>query len=1004
MDANGTRFHLLLGHDDWARCKNASVNPHKLSDSSPPQSAAVAWNDQRNELTLEPRLFKFTAAPRDTFPSVENRRGAGRDAFGNWYWIDETGRRLRVLSSGSGVTSDFWPVKEGCQGSEEFGGFHPRHTSSGNQPLPLAGLAVTEDHYLVVGVSAPAGLLIFDLSAGGGPRQLLWPSNVLFAPFDMAPRPGGGVWILDRQNHCYWALDRHFNVIGTEAGDTLLAAAQLDDFQPLDDQSTPHGSQRRTFPTSLSLLQSPLALIDPIAIEALPDGTVLILDFDPTKRFSRIYRYSFTRQLDDEISTRVILKLIEPEHQLDFSLVAYDLAFVPEHSDENGQPVADRLYVVAADGNQSYAFRLCLRDQKIELQPLAEYLPMRLFGGKALVGGDTAAYYDFAETWIPLVKQNRPRYVPDATLETPNFDGREPDCVWHRLMLDACIPPETKVEVWSRAANEESSLATAQWQREPNLYLRPEGGELPFLRPIWSVNGNGSTNETRDGDGTWELLFQRASGRYLQLRLRLSGNERNTPRLRNLRIYYPRFSYLQNYLPAVYRDDDQSASFLDRYLANVEGMYTGLEDKIATVQALFDVRSAPTEVLDWLANWFGVALDPTWDEARRRMFIRHAIDFFQYRGTRRGLTIALHLALDACADETIFQTFTATGSRGNRATAQEIRIVEKYLTLTTPGVVFGDTSEATGPRVLTVGTKWEPSQGRENLNQRYASSIDAGERTSVLVQYPLIAPSDSARATLWAQFSQATVGFVPASAAAERTAWQAFLQGRYASIELLNGAHKTSYAAFNQLTLPNDSPKAESTLKDWQDFVLTNSPSATANTRHLWHDFLARRYRRIKAFNQVYGSTWTTFDLVSLPDQLPADGAPLTDWYQFEAVVLQMQRTAHRFSVLLPVPLSQRLSPDKQQERLALAQRIIDLEKPAHTVFEVKFYWAMFRIGEARLQLDTVIDQGSRAPQLLPRAVLDQAFVGESYLAPPALEDARDRYVLGRDSLGGTPN
>jgi phage tail-like protein len=1003
MDANGTKFHLLLGRDDWARCKTGGVSLHELWDSSPPQSAALAWYEQRNELILEPRLFKFTAAPRDTFPSVENRRGAGRDMFGNWYWIDETGRRLRVLSSGSGVTSDFWPVKEGCQTRDEssFGGFNPRDTSLTNQPLPLAGLAVTEDCYLVVGVSDPAGLLIFDLSAGGGPRQLLWPGNVLFAPFDMAPRPGGGVWILDRKNHCYWALDRHFNVIGSEDGDTLLAEARLDDFQPLD-QSPTHGSQRRTFPTSLSLLQSPLALVDPIAIEALPDGTVLILDFDPRERFSRIYRYNFAKQLPDEISSRVMLKLIEPEHQSDFSLVAYDLAFVPAHNDENGQPVTDRLYLVAADGNQSYAFRLCLRDQQIELQPLAEYLPMRLFGGKGLVGADNAAYYDFAETWIPLVRQNRPRYVSEATLETPNFDGREPDCVWHRLMLDACIPPETKVEVWSRAANDESSLATAPWQIEPPVYLRVDGGELPFLRPIWS--GNGTSSQNPDGDGTWELLFQRASGRYLQLRLRLSGNERNTPRLRNLRAYYPRFSYLQNYLPAIYRDDAQSASFVDRYLANVEGMYTTLEDKIASVQALFDVRSAPTEVLDWLANWFGIALDPTWDEARRRMFIRHAMDFFQYRGTRHGLTIALHLALDACADETIFSTNPAASSRNNRAAAQEIRIVEKYLTLTTPGVIFGDPSEATGPRVLAVGTKWEPSQGRENLSQRYTSFIGAAAQTSALVAYPLIAPSDAAQASLWPQFSQATVGFVSGSAPAEQTAWRAFLQGRYASIELLNVAHKTNYIDFNQITLPSDSPKVSAALKDWQDFVLASSPAGTANTRHLWHDFLARRYRRIKALNQVYGSSWTTFDLVSLPDQLPADGAPLTDWYQFEAVVLQMQRTAHRFSVLLPVPLSQRLSPDKQLERLALAQRIIDLEKPAHTVFEVKFYWAMFRIGEARLQLDTVLDQGSRAPQLLPHAVLDQAFVGESYLAPPALEDARDRYVLGRDSLGGTPH
>ncbi len=68
----------------------------------------------------------------------------------------------------------------------------------------------------------------------------------------------------------------------------------------------------------------------------------------------------------------------------------------------------------------------------------------------------------------------------------------------------------------------------------------------------------------------------------------------------------------------------------------------------------------------------------------------------------------------------------------------------------------------------------------------------------------------------------------------------------------------------------------------------------------------------------------------------------------------------------------------------------------------MRFYWAMFRVGEARLQLDTVIDQGSRAPQLLPSLVLGEGFVGASYLATPALEAAQDRQVLGRNALGTT--
>ena len=99
--------------------------------------------------------------------------------------------------------------------------------------------------------------------------------------------------------------------------------------------------------------------------------------------------------------------------------------------------------------------------------------------------------------------------------------------------------------------------------------------------------------------------------------------------------------------------------------------------------------------------------------------------------------------------------------------------------------------------------------------------------------------------------------------------------------------------------------------------------------------------------------------------------------------------------------MSLAFDPEEHQLRLDLARRIIELEKPTHTVFDVRFYWAMFRVGEARLAIDTVIEQGSRAPQLLPGLVLGQGVIGESYLKAPVPENATDRHILGRNPLTG---
>ena len=72
---------------------------------------------------------------------------------------------------------------------------------------------------------------------------------------------------------------------------------------------------------------------------------------------------------------------------------------------------------------------------------------------------------------------------------------------------------------------------------------------------------------------------------------------------------------------------------------------------------------------------------------------------------------------------------------------------------------------------------------------------------------------------------------------------------------------------------------------------------------------------------------------------------------------------------------------EQLQEQLALARRVVELEKPAHTLFDVGYYWALFRTGEARIGFDTLLGPGSRSPDLLPALVLGRHFVGASHLA-----------------------
>ncbi|WP_326938660.1 phage tail protein [Archangium violaceum] len=540
-------------------------------------------------------------------------------------------------------------------------------------------------------------------------------------------------------------------------------------FQPVGGQPLT-GSRPFVFPalSSRDATQLPPAE-DFIALEALPDERVLLLQVSQVL----VYRDGAS---SGEVLTLSLGDILEEGAA--FTLQAHDFAYVP--AERSGEP--GRLAVVAVDGNQAFVFSLDLSGGQARLTPLPEYLPMRLFEGRALVSAQGRLFYDMDGGFIPLVAQRLPRYEKKAVLltEPKRLDGRQPGCVWHRLFLDASIPPGTSVQVRSRAADTPLELMNTPFSQEPEPYLRSTGPELPFAP--------GVSGEHR---GTWELLFQHPRGRYLQLELTLCGTGGVTPRLRALRAYYPRTSYAERFLPAIYREDSDSVGFLERFLANLEGILTPIEDRIAAAQVLFDARSAPAEALEWLAGWLGLAFDPAWEkeERRRRLLIRHAHTFFQWRGTPRGLRMALRLALDERPDASLFEE-------------QE-----------------------------------DPLRSPIRIDEHFRS---------------------------------------------------------------------------------------------------------------------ARGARSSKA-------------------------------------------TAHRFTVFIPVP--REVTEEQLDTLLARARRVVELEKPAHTVFDVRFYWAMFRVGEARLGVNTPVSLGSRAPEARRAVVLGRAHLAEAFLHPRPGHAAAGQWELGRHQL-----
>lgn len=766
MDANGTRHHLVLGRDDWFPQRDTC--PPGAEDTRGP---CAEWNADSATVALTRLPVTFPARREERQPEAADRRGAGRDRFGNWYWIGPDGRSILARSPRDGAPVDFWPhaAAEPAHPAPADGDFAPVDAPPPPPPPRLQGLAVTGEHYLVAGAPDERGLLVFDLAAGGPPVALRWPEGVPFEPWDLCAAPDGGVWVMDRAHERLWVLDRLFRVREKHPSPPVIDPPDFVPAEPPEDDGVP--DPVREGPVTLDASVSLGSVFDAVAVEALCDGSALVMGrggMGPTlHRFTledgRTWSYSVSDALQAHPS--VGCELRDGGHEM---------AFVPGAGCSR-DGMDGTVFITTPDGNQSFAFTLSgpADDLAVAFDP--RFYPMRRFGGRALVAAGGEAHYDSGDRWVSLLEYPRPFFAREAVLTLPvraadpdaallpgtepvlAWDGREPGCVWHRLFLDACIPPDASVMVESRAADTLAELATLSWSKEPAPYLREHGSELPY-RDTAPAGPEGDA-------GTWELLFQNAVGRFLQLRLTLRGNGRITPRIRSLRAYFPRFSYLREYLPAAYREDPGSAWFLDRFLANVEGTFTEVEDHIADAQLLFGTRTVPPEFLEWLAGWMGAALDASWTEAKKRFFLAHAMEMFAGRGTRDGLIRALRLALEDCVDPTLFPSSAngmgmmpplhlrriaaealpapssassgsggcGCGCAGSAAAGSmmdgvgaaygggrfTVRVVEQFLTRDAPGVAFGDTGDLAGPGTTTTALAWTPAQGPEPLHARW---------------------------------------------------------------------------------------------------------------------------------------------------------------------------------------------------------------------------------------------------------------------------------------------
>ena len=251
------------------------------------------------------------------------------------------------------------------------------------------------------------------------------------------------------------------------------------------------------------------------------------------------------------------------------------------------------------------------------------------------------------------------------------IDSGKSQTVWHRLFLEAILPPRTSIVIWLTAADSPSGITSPTTSWYPHAFgdadmtalppQTPKGAwlsipsEVPFANPLLGAD------PVSNRQGLFMVLVQRAgrvvrnlSGRFLGIRVELHGDGRSTPEIAALRAWASRFSYVNNYLPELYRENkfspaaDQPGSctrrdFFERFVDIFEAQLTRIEDRIANSYLLTRPESTPDSALDWLGGWIGMN-GAGYPQDRRRARLLASAKLHRNRGTVKGITESLNIA------------------------------------------------------------------------------------------------------------------------------------------------------------------------------------------------------------------------------------------------------------------------------------------------------------------------------------------------------------------------
>lgn len=627
MDANGLRFWMLADEQNWKLLEEV---PHVQYDL---ERRSLRLASER-DLDDSPESPALDLAVQSTLRARARRRLVSvprtRDQFGTVAFWNPLTRTVMALGAVPGEVPIYLPPGTRVATDLAIG-------YDGVLYMAIEGRVVMQD------------------------RRDRWDPVTLeaagFTAWRLAAAPEGGAWVLDRENR------KLARVHGLPFPTRPLGPYSPDTFRPCHENPD---SPKLTILGAATFAANE----EPVALACSPEGRLAVLIWGDFISQAQVRCLAASGKFQEPI------ELIGERHP-------YSIAWVE----------TDRIAVLSPDFNTEAPVYL-ISETARKARPVGDLYPLRDYDNGPFLNGVTLPPHygtrrETASAADPSKKEVVTRSSPLYHLSLPSFaregkasnkapiDSGSGQTAWHRLYIEADIPEGCGVRVLLAATDDEAPPAEGDagaWHehRFGEVFAHggpsgaPRGAWVPSASEIPHHPGLLPCERVKNRRGLFTALIQRSNrrvrtlrGRYLHVLVILTGDQRATPEIAALRAYGSRFSYLNRYLPELYREtlfgedaDEDSvtstpADFLERFLDNFEGILTPLEDKIAGAYLLTDPRTTTDEALEWLGSWIGVAFDPAYPQKRRRRLLENAPELFRKRGTLDGLKMALDLVTES---------------------------------------------------------------------------------------------------------------------------------------------------------------------------------------------------------------------------------------------------------------------------------------------------------------------------------------------------------------------